>query len=112
VADEHIDVKLTVAGRELGAFTEKDDRSYRPVVLPEWVVRYLTENAFGQYTVAEAVLGGAHGAEEMEAAGLILWALKSPSRTWDIVGFSQRVEVEGGNRIEDGDRIPVVEVPT
>lgn len=111
MTERDVTVKLAVSGHELGRPKKRDERSYRPVVLPEWVVRYLTDNAFGQYTVSDAVLGGSHGAEEIEAAMVILTALQSPSRTWDIVGFGQRVEVEGDFAIGNAERIPVVEVP-
>lgn len=52
-----------------------EKRDERPVTLPRWVVEYLVENAFGQYTVAEALCGGAHGKEELEAAWIIRGAL-------------------------------------
>ena len=105
-------IEVTIGGQPVGRWSSP--RSERLVVLPEWVVRYLAENAFGQYTVAEAVLGGAHGTEEMEAAGLVLAALLSPSRTGVLVAYSQTVELEEwtGPPFERDDRVRVVEVPT
>lgn len=51
-----------------------DRRDETPVTLPAWVVMYLVETAYGQFTLAEAITT-THSPDEIEVGAIVAGAL-------------------------------------